>query len=226
MQFANAHLTRQLDLIPMKALESARVHIIGCGAIGSHLALQLAKMGLTNLVLYDMDTVSIENMSNQGFRFKDIGKNKATAVRELIHEFCGIDTEAVPRRWTPDDKLDGIVVAAVDDMAVRRLIWEKCQMSFNVQYVIDPRMGAEIALMYTMNPHNDRDREAYETTLYSDKDAVQEKCTAKSTIYTANLLSGLCSKTIKNLICKQDYPRVTQWGIGGNEMLSFTEKMQ
>lgn len=226
MQMLHAHLTRQLDLIPMRNLEEARVHIIGCGAIGSHLALQLAKMGLTNLVLYDMDTVSIENMSNQGFRMSDIGKNKAEALASIIVDYAGIPVEVVPRAWTKEDRLDGIVVSAVDVMEIRKQIWEKCQMSFGVTHVIDPRMGAEVALLYTMNPQNDRDREAYENTLYLDKDAVQERCTAKSTIYTANLLSGLCSKTIKNLICKQDYPRVTQWGIGTNEMLSFTEKMQ
>lgn len=226
MQFQNAHLTRQLDLIPVGALAQARVHVIGCGAIGSFVAMQLAKMGVNDITVYDMDTVSIENMSNQNFRFSDIGKNKAEALAEIVRDFTGVRLTVVPRPWSPLDQLSGIVVSAVDSMDVRKEIWNKCKMSFNVTHVIDPRMGAEVALLYTMSPHNDRDREAYETTMYSDKDSVQEKCTAKSTIYTANLLSGLCSKTIKNLICKQDYPRVTQWGIGTNEMLSFTEKAQ
>ena len=35
-------------------------HILGCGAIGSSVATQLARMGGENFVLYDMDTVSLD----------------------------------------------------------------------------------------------------------------------------------------------------------------------
>lgn len=221
MQLAHAHLTRQLDLIPLENL-GVPVHIIGCGAIGSFLALQLAKMGVENLTVYDMDTVSVENMSCQFFRYKDIGKNKATALRELVHDFTGVDIKATPQAWTAQDRMQGIVVAAVDSMKVRRDIFERCKDLFNVTALIDPRMGAEVALLYVMDPRLDYDRIAYQTTLYTDESAVQERCTAKSTVYTANLLSGLCTKAIKNIICKQAYPRVTQWGIAANEMQSFT----
>ena len=34
------------------------VHIIGCGAIGSHLAETLARLGVTDIHLWDTDTVA------------------------------------------------------------------------------------------------------------------------------------------------------------------------
>ena len=77
------HLTRQLDLIPLNVLNKP-VTIIGCGAIGSFLGLQLAKMGMTNLTFFDHDTVSIENMSNQFYPRSAIGQNKASALYDML----------------------------------------------------------------------------------------------------------------------------------------------
>lgn len=218
----NAHITRQLDLIPVDSL-TATVNIIGAGAIGSFMALQLAKMGMTRIKVWDMDEVSVENMSCQFFRFSDIGKNKALALKDLVRDFTGTEIESCPRAWTPVDKMTGIVVAAVDDMKVRVQIFEACGKMLGVDFVVDTRMGAETALLYVMRPHLKKDVEAYGKTLYSNEDAVQEKCTAKSTIYTANMISGMAVKAVKNLICKQEYPRVTQWSIASNEMMSYAQ---
>lgn len=220
-----AHLTRQLDLIPVETLDMP-VTVIGCGAIGSFAALNLAKMGLKNITVFDHDTVSIENMSNQFFRFSDINTNKATALFNLIDSFTNVKIMANPRLFTPEDAshLAGIVIVAVDSMEARRMIIESIrENAFNVKYVIDPRMGAETYLQYTINPFDDKDNATYEKTMYSDKDTVQERCTAKSTVYTATLAGGMITKTIKNLLLKQPYPRSTQWDIAAssNPMLMF-----
>ena len=42
-------------------------HILGCGAIGSSAALQLARMGAEEFLLYDFDQVSEENTSSIKF---------------------------------------------------------------------------------------------------------------------------------------------------------------
>jgi len=221
-EFKDAHLTRQLDIIPMSSLDTP-VWIIGCGAIGSFVALQLAKMGLWDLHFVDPDTVSIENMSCQFFRHSDIGKPKVSALRELLFDFT-VDFEASLhyQKWGKDLPMRGIVIAAVDDMAVRKHIFDHCTTDFRITHFIDPRMGAETALMYVMKPQERRDRETYAKTIYTDAEAIQERCTAKSTIYTANLLSGLVVKAVKDIITKSDsYPRVAQWAIGLDEQKIF-----
>ena len=215
------HLTRQLDLIPLKVLNRP-VTIIGCGAIGSFLGLQLAKMGMTNLIFFDHDTVSIENMSNQFYPRSAIGQNKASALYDMVRLFVG-DTEAepmlyVPRKFgeqhTDADNAKGIVVVAVDSMEARRMVYESIkEMNFKVDYIIDPRMSAEFFAMYVINPHDAKDQATYEKTLYSDEQAVPERCTAKSTVYTASLGAGLVTKAIKNILLRQPYPRNTQWDI-------------
>jgi len=45
-----------------------RIHIIGCGSVGSAVAELLARFGLTKLTLYDFDKVEPKNLANQLFR--------------------------------------------------------------------------------------------------------------------------------------------------------------
>ena len=43
------------------------IHIIGVGAIGSTLATMLARMGVQEMHLYDIDSVEMKNICNQAF---------------------------------------------------------------------------------------------------------------------------------------------------------------
>ena len=58
--------------------------IIGCGAIGSTIAEMLVRLGIESINLYDFDTVSEHNITNQMFRNEDIGKNKVDALEEIL----------------------------------------------------------------------------------------------------------------------------------------------
>ncbi len=217
------HLTRQLDLIPMAGL-SKKVTIIGAGAIGSFACLQLAKMGVQQITVYDFDDVSIENMNGQFYRFKDIGKKKVNALQELVYDFTNVMITPNQARLNASNlpMLSGIVLLTVDSMEARKELFNaiaaNCPM---VTHVIDTRMGAEDALMYVMQPQLEKDCETYGKTLYSNAEAVQERCTAKATIYTANLLSGYAVKATKNILCGQQYPRVTMWSIAGNDQKAY-----
>lgn len=215
--FDSSHLTRQLDIIPLNSLV-VPVHIVGAGAIGSFITLMLAKMGITDITVYDYDTVSVENMSCQFYRFSDIGKNKVDALKDIVESFTNIKIKTVAKAWTKEMPVEfrGIVISAADSMEVRKELFEHCKKDFRIQWFIDSRMGAETALMYVMNAQKKVDQDAYANTLYTDKEASQERCTAKSTIYTANLLSGHVVKAVKDLITRQPYPRVTMWNIASN----------
>lgn len=219
MQFANAHLTRHIDIINPEQLKIP-IHIIGAGAIGSFTCLMLAKMGAEDITVWDYDTVSIENMSCQFYRFKDIGVNKTLALQNLVLEFTGVQIKTKPLRWTPEVEQEtrGLVICAADSMLVRKELFTYCSKDFRIPWFIDSRMGAETALMYVMRPSASTDRTSYANSLYEEKDAVQERCTAKSTIYTANMLSGHVVKAVKDILTKNEYPRITQWSIGMNEM--------
>lgn len=224
-----AYLTRQEALIPADVARGIPVTVIGAGAIGSHVVLQLVKMGVYNITVWDPDTVAIENMSNQGYRFKDIGRPKVDALADMAEDFMPPEQEwrmqCIVNKWEPSHLFPtrGIVVFAVDDMDARRNAFEAIQDECRgVECIIDTRMGAENALMYVIDPFNTGDVASYKKTLYANSDAVQEPCTAKATIYTANLLSGWAVKAIKNIIAHERYPRITQWSIRDNAMQVYT----
>ena len=61
-----------------------RIHIIGCGSVGSTVAELLARFGITDFVLYDFDTVEPHNIVNQMFTAKHIYKPKVEALKEML----------------------------------------------------------------------------------------------------------------------------------------------
>jgi molybdopterin/thiamine biosynthesis adenylyltransferase len=215
-----------MDLIPVAALDE-QITIIGAGAIGGWTALALAKMGFENITVIDFDKVDTVNMNSQFYRFKDIGVPKAVALAALIEDFTGVKITAHTERYESGTFL-GTVIMAVDSMQVRKLIFEQHRKRpFGTRMLIDPRMGAESALLYTVNPGNHKNCESYSKSLYTDDDAVQERCTAKATIYTANLLSGLVVKAVKDAVTGCARPlRSAQWDIAANDCMLFADPLK
>lgn len=223
MSFDVRRIMRQLEIIPPEKL-GQQITIVGAGAIGSMTALSLAKMGFGNLTVFDMDRVEPENMNCQFFRHSDAGKPKVLALMDLIHDFT--EFKITPREELYEKGVfPGIVISAVDNMKTRRAIWENHLKSPHTQYVIDPRMGAETALLFCMNPNDEKDRASYEKSLYHDDDAVQERCTAKSTMYTASMLSGLVAKTVKDIVTNGKVCRTAQWAIADNQFVAWQKEV-
>lgn len=215
----NPHLTRQLDILPPEKTEIP-ITVIGAGAIGSFTVLALAKMGFEMIQVFDNDEIEVENMNCQFYRFKDIGKPKVIALKELVKEFTNVEIDARHELYERGS-FKGIVISAVDSMKARKLIWDNHkELSPATKFIIDPRMGAETAMLYAMNPMSVKDIVSYEKTLYSDDNAEHERCTAKATMYTACMLSGLVAKTVKDIVTNGNYPRTVVWSIKDNDFIA------
>ena len=222
----NPKLQRQFDIIPENVL-GEEITIIGAGAIGSWTTLALAKMGFSNLRVYDFDYVSIENMSSQLYPETMLGYSKVRALTNLVHMFTGVEIQGIDSKWEGHIH-PGIVIAALDSMEVRKQVFDVYSrpIAFRTRAVIDPRMGAENALLYVYRPSDKDDCKAYARSLYTDENALPEPCTGKATIYTANLLSGLVCKAVKDLVTSRpNYLRNAQWNIRDNELLCFERKL-
>lgn len=212
------HLTRQLDIIPIECLDQ-KITVIGAGAIGSFTVLSLAKMGFHNISVIDFDDIEIENMNAQFYRFDDVGNPKVIALKRLVKDFTDIEINISYSKYE-NDVYSGIVISAVDKMDVRKNIWENHKNNFDTNLIIDPRMAAEEGLIFAMNPLSPKDHKAYELSLYTDDNAVQERCTAKSTMYTSLFLAGQICKIVKDYALSngKKYTRITQWNIKDNIM--------
>jgi len=223
LELKHEHLTRQLDIIPVEVLGEP-ITIVGAGAGGSFLTLNLAKMGFVDITVIDFDTVDVVNMNSQFYRFKDIGKPKVEALHALVHDFTGVSITARNEKYT-GGVFPGIVVSAVDSMAVRRLIFEEhAKTGYRTKLIVDPRMSAEFCALYTVVPSDEASRKQYECTLFSDKDAVQERCTAKSTMYTVGPIAGLCAKVIKEFLVEKTYTKNLMWDLGSNHLKGWRTK--
>lgn len=216
-------LMRQMDLLPLEKLGEP-ITIIGAGAIGSWLTLALTKMGFGNITVYDADNVDMENMCVSLYRPVDVGQKKVHALQNLIQQFTGMVIRGIPSHYS-SGVFPGIVVSAVDSMAVRKLIWDNhVAKAINTRRIIDPRMGAETALLYVMSPFDEKDKTTYEKLLYSDDAAVHEPCTRKATAYCALPLAGLVAAQVKSLVTDSPYSRITQWNIPAGGFQAWQNK--
>jgi sulfur carrier protein ThiS adenylyltransferase len=78
----NDRFVRQADLAPADRLAEVTATVIGVGAIGRQVALQLASIGVPRLQLIDFDTVDMTNITTQGYRRQDVGTPKVDALRQ------------------------------------------------------------------------------------------------------------------------------------------------
>lgn len=127
-----------------------KCHIIGCGSVGSTVAALLARLGITNFVLYDFDRVESHNIANQMFVHSDIGNLKTESVKRIITE---INPEAAPTIEIHSDgyseqRLGGYVFLCVDNIDLRRSICEKNKMNKSIKAMFDFRTRLEDAQHY------------------------------------------------------------------------------
>ena len=127
------------------------INIIGCGAVGSHVAVLLARLGFTNFILWDDDTVSSHNIANQNFTFNDIGRSKTEVVSEVIKAInpeCRVITNGRVEEHT---YLTGSIVVCVDSIAVRKMIANICTLGSPWNRVFDFRMGLTSGQFYCVD---------------------------------------------------------------------------
>ena len=174
---------RQRDILPLEKLTSLSVTVIGCGAVGSFTVLTLAKMGITDLKVYDGDTVEEHNLPNQWYKPDHLGMNKTDALWDIIHDFTGVELKANAYNYERET-LRGIVICCVDTMDARLKIWREVK-KYEPELYIDTRMGAEVGKMLVVHPSLPASCRKYEEDLYPSTEALQAPCTAKATVYCA-----------------------------------------
>lgn len=197
---------RQIDILNPDALKEP-IFMIGAGATGSFASLSLAKMGFTDIRVFDEDCIEDHNFPNQIFPVNTLGENKAVALKDVVEHFTGekITANSV---FYKNQALKGIVVSAVDTMEVRKKIYQNCLKSGGaVKLLIDPRTGPEMMRIFTVNLELDSERQYYEKNLHTDAEADVAPCTARSIIYSVLMVSALVCRQIKLYTMNQEYKK-------------------
>lgn len=76
--------SRNKAIIETGELKDKKVVLVGLGSIGSHVAIELAKAGVGNFVLIDMDRLSAANICRHSCGLDDIGRLKVLAVKDRL----------------------------------------------------------------------------------------------------------------------------------------------
>ncbi len=76
--------SRNTGILESDIMLKKGVVIIGCGSVGSLVALELARAGVGRFFLIDMDILSYHNICRHQCGVLDVGKYKTTALRERI----------------------------------------------------------------------------------------------------------------------------------------------
>jgi len=180
--------SRQKDIIPAERLADCKATVIGVGAIGRQVALQLTAMGISWLQIIDFDVVEPSNLASQGYLEADLGKLKIDATADLCRKInSGLEIHVVPERFRRSMEIGNIVFCCVDKIDARRLVWEAVKDKVN--FYCDGRMSAEVLRVLTACDFESRKH--YPTTLFNADEAFVGPCTAKTTIYCANIAVGL-----------------------------------
>ena len=180
--------SRQQDIVPPERLAACKTTVIGVGAIGRQVALQLTAMGIPWLQLTDFDTVEISNLASQGYLQDDLGKPKVEATARLCLQINNdLDIHEVKDRFRRSMEIGNVLFCCVDSIETRRLIWNATNDKLHI--FIDGRMSAEV--LRVLSACDIVSCEHYPTTLFASEEAYAGPCTAKTTIYCANIAAGL-----------------------------------
>jgi sulfur carrier protein ThiS adenylyltransferase len=179
---------RQQDLVPGDRLAALSITVIGVGAIGRQVALQLAAIGAKRLQLVDFDRVDLSNVTTQGYFFEDVNLSKVVAVEKAVRRLDPtIQVEVVDDRFRPKLPVGDAVFCCVDSIETRAAIWRSVGRCSN--FWVDGRMLAETIRVLAVTEKVGRDY--YPRTLFSASEAHPGRCTGRSTIYAASMAAAL-----------------------------------
>src|SRR5579884_1556015 len=129
-KFHHEQLYRGADGLARLAHQS--LTMCGAGALGSHLADNLARQGFQKLRVIDRDRVEEHNVSTQLFGGADVGSWKVEVLRQRLFRATGIEIEAMRKDFTDRSARSllqgaGLVLDTFDNSASRRLVQEQCR---------------------------------------------------------------------------------------------------
>ena len=121
--------------------DDARIHIVGCGSVGSTIAENLARCGVTKMTLWDFDKVEAHNIVNQMFRQQDVGKLKVDALKDILMDInpeMKDTVETKPEGWQ-GKLMSGYVFLCVDNIELRKEIVKRHMDTPYVKAMFDVR---------------------------------------------------------------------------------------
>ena len=190
---------RNKDLINQKNLEE--LTIIGAGGVGSALILSASIMGFKKIHVWDFDVLEEHNLSTTMYPASYLGESKTEAAKAMVKYF-GCETEIIEHdKFGYMDSLTPCTMMAPDNMEVRKMVYMNWIRTPGRKVLVDGRMGALSMDIHTVDVMHDN----YLSYWKPSKDIPDLPCTAKHTIFTANIIAGIMLSQIFNVLHNRSY---------------------
>ena len=191
---------RNKDLINQSLLDE--VTVIGAGGIASALVTILAQMGFKKFHIWDDDKLEEHNLSTTAYPEHLLGQSKTTCAATMIQKYNQkADVNMYPKKWKPGDYLSDVVMLTPDNMETRLDVHMDWKRNTNRKALIDMRMGALTMEVISVEKDNDN----FAKTWQPSSKISDEACTAKHTIFTANVVAGLGASQLFNVLHNRSY---------------------
>lgn len=98
-------------------LKAAKVAIVGCGSVGSKVAVQLARSGVGSFVLVDGDVLSAGNLVRNELDWRSVGVHKAQALGARLEEVnaeCSFTARTNPLGGQESGTMAAATMAAIE----------------------------------------------------------------------------------------------------------------
>jgi molybdopterin/thiamine biosynthesis adenylyltransferase/rhodanese-related sulfurtransferase len=129
----------EIGINGQQKLSEAKIAIIGCGGLGSTVAVYLAASGVGHIHLVDFDKIDVTNLHRQVFySLDDVGKSKAKILSDhilKISPFVALTfSEASITKSTIHKELNdsSIIIDCTDSLATKYLLNDFCVISDKV----------------------------------------------------------------------------------------------
>lgn len=202
---------RHLDFFNPMSIKD-EVHIIGVGAVGSHIASALARLGVRKIHIWDFDNVESHNIPNQMFTEEDLGKLKIDAVE---HQLVKINPEIsiIKHEKYKDQPLQGFIFSCVDNIEVRKEIYEANEFNVLIKAVFDTRIGLDAGQVFSADWAKEEDIDnliAVSEFKHNEVEQVKSACGTQLTVLptvqmtatfaVSNFINFIKAKTLKRNI--------------------------
>ncbi len=199
-------------------IQKKTVILAGVGGIGSYVGFLLARMKPASMFIYDNDIVEAVNMSGQLYGQSDLGRPKVSALAEMIRNYAGYSSIfAISERFTDESEASDIMICGFDNMAARRLFFNKWlrhvlskpkEERKNCLF-IDGRLAAEEFQVLCIKGDDEYNINRYNNEfLFSDAEADETICSYKQTTFCANMIASYMVNLFVNFCANQCNPLI------------------
>ncbi len=187
--------SRHREKFDPRVFGHTRVDVLGGGAVGSRVLLELVGLGVSNLHVWDFDIVEKHNLPNQAFFLKHVGMPKVEALQDLAEMKTGARIHAHNQKIIGTEPFGRVIFLMVDSMASRNALFDQC-MKLNLggtRLIIEARMTenhGELHAIHPGKPHEVKGWKAFSD--YTDEEGVVSACGASVSVGpTAGLVAML-----------------------------------